>query len=436
MIEPEAIRQFIGQHEPFNVLDAERQSLVIEHLKARYVRRDTHLLEYEQQNDTLYWVRSGLVDIYKPDGSLFHRAAEGEYFGYFSLLLGGRCQHNSRVIEDALLYTLPGEIFQRLRRESLAFDRFFNHAHQERLHQALAGLSGGASPLMSTTLRHYCDRLLHICPADTSIRDAATLMSEHRISSLLIGDSGQLDGILTDRDLRSRVVACGISGDEPVSAVMTDELITIDADALAFEAMLTMTQHTIRHLPIVDRAGVGPLGIVSITDLLRLQSNSSLFLVRDIAKRTSHQQLADVSAKVPAMVAQLVETDARALHVGRVVTTVNDALCRRLIDLAIADLGEPPMPWCWVALGSQARQEQSALSDQDNGLILAEPPTPEADAYFAEFAKRVSDGLDRCGYVYCPGNVMATNPAWRQPLSRWIDCFDRWIDVPKPEALM
>jgi CBS domain-containing protein len=159
--------------------------------------------------------------------------------------------------------------------------------------------------------------------------------------------------------------------------------------------------------------------------------------VGEVWKQDDVAGLVAVSRRLPQMVATLVEADARARDIGRVVTTVSDALTQRLLELAEARLGAPPVPYAWLALGSQARREQTAHSDQDNALLLDDAFDADAhDAYFQDLAAFVCDGLDACGFVYCPGEVMATTDRWRQPLAAWKKTFDGWITEPRPKALM
>jgi len=146
--------------------------------------------------------------------------------------------------------------------------------------------------------------------------------------------------------------------------------------------------------------------------------------------------LIQISAKVPELQVQLATGGATADQVGQAVSAITDALTSRLLEMAEADLGPPPVPYVWMAGGSQARREQSSHSDQDNALLIADHMKPEDDAWFAALAKRVNDGLNACGYVYCPGEVMASNPKWRQPMRMWRKYFTNWIERPDPMALM
>ena len=218
-----------------------------------------------------------------------------------------------------------------------------------------------------------------------TVHEAAKVMSEHRVSSLLVMDGERLAGILTDRDLRTRVLAAGVDPGVGVTGVMTADPVTGGVDALAFEVLLEMVARHIHHLPIVDAAG-RPVGIVTATDLLRLEQANPVYLAGDIARQPDVAGVARVSTRLPQVVQALVEQDASADDIGRVITAVGDAVERRVIALAEAELGPPPVPYCWVALGSRARLEQALAADQDNAIILDDAMRPEHAAWFEALA--------------------------------------------------
>ena len=176
--------------------------------------------------------------------------------------------------------------------------------------------------------------------------------------------------------------------------------------------------------------------MLTTTDLVRAQKSDPVYLIGEIGRQATVDGLQRAARDGPELLRNLIAMDARAVEIGRVATAVTDAITRQLMKQAIARLGEAPVPFVWLAFGSQARQEQTAQSDQDNGLLLADAVQPEHDAYFAALAQHVCDGLNACGYHYCHGGIMATNPRWRQPLRAWQQYFLPWINEPSPEALM
>lgn len=430
------VRDFLARHEPFGDLPEELLAGVPRTLEVRYHRRDSAILEIGGVNDVLYVVRSGAVEVRADDGTLVSRLGPGESFGYTSLLTGDVLSFGVTTLEDTLVYVMPGEVFHRLRRGDAGFDQFYSQALRQRLQRATRRLhrAEDGAALMTTPLRDLITRPPVAVPPDTTIRQAAERMSDQQISSLLIIEGDRLRGLVTDRDLRTRVLARGLDPTGPVAGVMTADPHTMPAGARAFELLLRMTEDNIHHMPVVDEGHV--VGLVSATDLVRLATDNPVYLVGQIRKQTSVSGLAAVSQQFGRVLQRLVEADATADDIGRAVTRVGDAVEKRLLELAEARLGPSPGPYAWMVLGSQARLEQNAASDQDNALVLGDDLRDRQAGYFEDLARFVCDGLDACGYPYCPGDVMATNPRWRQPFTVWRRYFDDWTTTLRPEALL
>jgi CBS domain-containing protein len=197
---------------------------------------------------------------------------------------------------------------------------------------------------------------------------------------------------------------------------------------------MMMMQNNIHHLPITSHGGL--IGMVARSDFMRIETEHPLYLVSDIGKQTTADGIVDACRRLPALIIGQIESDANGEQLGKFITMITDTVTRQLLRIAETEYGPPPCEYAWVAMGSQGRFEQSAKSDQDNALMLSNEATDADDEYFAALAKVVNDGLDACGYVYCPGDVMASNPKWRQPLDQWKHYFHRWITVPEEKALM
>lgn len=289
--------------------------------------------------------------------------------------------------------------------------------------------------LISTPVRSLIRRSPITLPPETPIIDAASVMQTHRISSVLLVKDDHLFGLVTDRDLRDRVVAMGLDSSRPVMEIATLAPLTIDIKRPAFDALLLMARHNVHHVPVMDGREV--VGMVTSSDIIEQQSNSAIYMAGAIYRQESLEGLVEVSGRIKHLQQSLAAAQASAYSTGYVVSAISDALTARLLQLAEIELGPPPVDFAWVAAGSQGRNEQTAKSDQDNCLVLDDAyDESQHGAYFRELSHRVCDGLHACGYVYCPGLVMAMNDQWRQPSRQWWAYFQRWIDQPDPEALM
>ena len=432
-IETREVRDFLRLYPPFDQLPESLLERAARAVKISYHRQGSGENLLDPDNLQLYIVRSGAFEIRSAEGELVDRIDVGGYFGYPSLLTGDAITNRALVIEDGLLYQINEDTFQQLRSQDRHFDRFFNQVHAKRLRRAVRQRDRNHQ-LTQRVQELMVDNPVAVLPG-SSVEAAAQLMTELRISSLLIEENGHLLGILTDRDLRVRVLAQGKSSATGVDEVMTKLPVSIGADAYVFEAVMLMSEHNVHHLPVIDVDG-RICGILSATDVVKSQKSDPVLLIGEISRQDDIAGLQQVSRDIPELLRNLIARDARADEIGRVVTTVTDALTRQLIHQAVVDLGEPPVAFTWLAFGSQGRRDQTAKSDQDNGLLLADDFRPEHDAYFKALAKHVCDGLDACGYDYCNGEVMATTDRWRQPLAAWQDYFRQWINEPSNKALM
>jgi CBS domain-containing protein len=313
--------------------------------------------------------------------------------------------------------------------------------HNAPAHAGAAGIDTGergSEPnlgLMATPVRTLLRREPVVLAPDATILDAARLMREQRVSSVLVLDAGRLVGIVTDRDLRNRVLAAGLDPQRPVADIHTTEPLTVDVNTTAFDAMLLMARMKLNHVPVLE--GERVVGMVTSTDVAERHSTSAVVMAIEIYRQTDIAGLQRVVANVRELQCNLAAADATAQASGRVITAITDAVTIRLLQLAEAQLGAPPVPYAWVAAGSQARREQTARSDQDNCMVLSDDFDEAAHGrYFETLSRTVCDGLDACGYVHCPGEMMAMTERWRQPLARWKQYFHGWTQAPEPKALM
>ncbi len=280
-------------------------------------------------------------------------------------------------------------------------------------------------------------RSLVTCQIGTPVREAARRMTEHDANSIVVlGEEREARGIITDSDLRRRVLGSGRSPEAAVEVVMSAPLVTIGDDSFFFEAMHAMLRHRVHHLVVV-RAGV-PCGVLADRDLVAALARGPLFVARQLDQARSLDQLAELTPARQLAVRVLFRSGASPYDLARITAETNDHLIRRVLTLVEEDLGPPPLPYCWLSLGSGGRREQTLKTDQDNALVYSDPPLELADAsarYFGELAGRVVDALERCGFPRCHGELMGSNPKWCQPLDVWRGYFSRWVRRPEPEAL-
>jgi CBS domain-containing protein len=420
------ITRFLSELPGFEDLDHDQLTATARAIQIGYYKAGSQVLTLGAMNRQLHIVRSGALELRNAEGDLVMRPAEGDVFGFPSLMNAAPLRNQSVAIEDSLIYHLDGDVFAELRRNNDRFDTYFIRLLSDRLLSRpaptkLHGAEGRAVSQLITRPPVTID-------AAATIQEAARKMVDERVSAILVMDEGRFCGITTDRDFRQRVVARGLPVDTSIRDIMSGNPISIDAGDLAYEAALTMMQNKIHHLPVTENGEL--IGMVSRSDFMRIETEHPLYLVNDIAN------IVDACKRLPALIASQISADADGEQLGKFITTITDSVTQQLCRIAESELGSPPCTYAWVALGSQGRHEQSARSDQDNALVLDDSATEADDDYFKAMARIVNDGLDACGYVYCPGDVMASNPKWRKPLQTWKKYFNHWITVPEEEALM
>ncbi len=431
------ILNFLRKYSPFNELPEEELQIAARNTSVAYFKAGTQILEFNQHIDALHVVRSGSIETYHKDGSLFNRLDEGGFFGEAGLLRKGRVRFPVKTIEDTLLYYIPGDLFNRFYDE---YDAFADAVEVEEQHRVSHAVKEHES--RNRTLSARVETLITREPIainkSASIREAACLMTDEKVSSLLIYDDEKRDipaGIITDKDLRKRVLAVDKDASDPVADIMSENLVFVQHNNRVFEAFLTMLRTNLHHLPVLRQSKV--TGVIALSDVARHESQSSLYIVSSIFKQTSIEELSQLVPDVHKSFVRMVEEDANSRIIGSAMATIGRSFKQRLLELAEEKYGPPPVPYCFLALGSMARDEQTVVTDQDNAMVLDDSFDPKLhDEYFLNIAQFVSDGLNACGYTYCTGDIMATNRNWRQPLSKWKQYFTDWIENPSPEKLL
>lgn len=420
------VAAFLRRFPPFDVLAGERlERIAASAQTASYPKGTVILRQSGAPAHHLYVVRSGSVEVLA-DGRLLDLMSEGDVFGQMSIVTGLEPTATIRAHEDTVCYLLDPELAEealgtpggvgfvalslRRRIELLAEDR------------VRAPIDPGLATVGSLVRRPPLT-----CEPDVSIGEAANRMAEERVSSILVR-SREGWGILTDRDLRTRVLASGRGSGTPIAEVMTYPAVSVDSRALAGEALFLMIERRIHHLPVVDERG-DVLGVVTEMDLIS-PGRSSPFAVRAAVERAPDATSAIVAAKgLPGMMGVLVDAKLDPVEIGRVVGGTIDALTARLLDLAVEAIGPPPVPWAWLALGSQARHEQALHTDQDHALVY-EPQggsLDELDPHFAKMARLVTHGLERAGIPRCRAGIIADNRGLRRPVRDWACALRGWM---------
>jgi CBS domain-containing protein len=427
---------FLRHYPPFDALDDADIERIAAAAEVEVHRAGTTIFSQGAEPvGHLRVVRSGAVELVL-DGRVLDLLGVGELFGHASMLSGLPTGFTARADGDTVCYRVPADVARRLlgRPEALQFvtrsllDRGRLVGSGE--HASVQDVAPAQQPVASLMRKP-----LIMCPPETSIRDAAQRMTDTGATSVVVDLDGSL-GILTDRDLRSRVVAGGLSHDAPVSAAMTAPAYTVAGDRLGSEVLLDMLDRGIRHFPVVSATGE-VLGVVDDSDLVAVGTRTSFHLRAGIARAATTAELVDAARDLRPTIVALHRARTAPLHIAAIHSVVTDALIRRLIELVVAEGGEAPAPFAWLALGSLARREALPGSDVDSAVAWAgEDRDPAMIDYALRVGRRVDDGLRACGFRADARGTTAANALLVRSIESWRRAAQSWLEDPTQEQAL
>ncbi len=424
------VATFLARYPPFDSLDEERLARVVAAVEIEHFAPGTVILQQAgAPADHLYVVRKGVVDIVD-DGQVIDQAVEGELFGMWSLLGHVAPTATVRSAEDTLCYLVGANVAAEVL-ETRAGVAFVAASVRRRIVRTSSTRVEEVDPTRYRDVGTLVRRPAVTCSPETPVAEAAASMVRERVSSLLVPGPDGRTGILTDRDLRSRVVAAGRGGDTPVGEVMTAQAETVPSSAMAGEVLLRMLERGFHHFPVTGPGGE-ILGVVTDTDLMGIGRHTPFALKSAVERAADAEAVAAALRGLPDVVEALVDSSADPVDVGHVVGFAIDSSTRRLLELAVAEHGEPPAAWAWLALGSAARQEQALRTDQDHAIAFVGDAA--AGPSLGRLAEFVTSGLEAGGIARCAADVMATNAAMRLPVEAWVHRFEAWMREESPKG--
>jgi len=417
---------FLRKHAPFDGLDEAALRAAAE--AARELRAVAGSVIIRQGGDpspSLFVIVEGTVDVVA-DGRVLDVMGEGEVFGHMSLVTQEEPVATIRCREDTVCLTLDREMASRVlgTRSGAAF---LTESLRRRFDDMAAASREQPIRTVDSTVGSLIRGPALECDPAMSVSRVARAMADARTSAAVVHTPGGI-GIVTDVDLRVRVLAKGLDTSTPVGEIASAPASTVDEDVLAAEALFQMVQGGFHHLPVVSVTGE-VVGIVSETDVIGF-GNDSPFAIRSAIERADDRAACiEAARRLPGSVAALVDAGVDAVHIGHIVGATMDVLTRRLLALAFDEQGPPPVAWAWLAFGSLGRREQALHTDQDHGLAYEGTVADEdrLDPYFATVAEFVTQGMQDAGIPRCEGNMMATSEGLRRSAEGWGQQLATWV---------
>lgn len=442
------IAQFLRTHDPFSGLDDEALERLVERVEVEdFEAGATVFKQGERSQDRVLLVRRGAIELV--DGNrVLDVLGEGELFGHPSMLSGLPFGFEARVQEDSCCYSMPASdaIPLLARRSSLSYLTRSLLRHREPAGAAVEADVASAE-MTQQPARALIRREPVTCAPDRPVREVARVMSEERVNSMVVrAESGEL-GIVTDGDLRDRVVGEGMPVDAPVAEVVSRPLTTVGADAAGADVMLAMLDNDVRHVGVLSPRGE-LLGVLGGIDLVAAEARTPFALRREIARARDKEELSEAAQRLRSTVVALHATKLPHQQIGRVISIVADALIRRMIELAIASEGTTPAEFAWLALGSHGRRETVPSSDVDSGMAWEEEPEQESDeseagpasdgvvGYMRAIAADVEDCIGVVGWSLDPHGVTASSEFSASSMSAWRRSIGNWLQNPTDEKVL
>lgn len=425
------VEDFLNTSAPFDVLDKEQKLELVKHTELIYLTAD-NVGDLQKGKSSLFLIQNGQFSVQDSDAPLRH-LSEGDYFGYTNIMEKRNFSLSINVDSPGLVYCFEASAVTPLF-ELPAIRNFFDGLRNNALQNH--AISDSNSMWLYKGLEDVINKSPVSVDVETSITVAAQIMTNQKVSSLLVTREDKLIGIITDRDLRSRVVAASLDTHLPVSQIMTTNPAQITENRTLFDALALMTERNIHHLPVIDQQTLVPLGMVTASDIIRHQRGNVLFIIGELSKAENLYELTRLSWQLPHYFSAHAKKAGDYDIAGKILSQATDIMTRKLIGFFQQANGKAPMMFAWLVYGSQAREDQTMGSDQDNGLLLAERPSETQAEYFAKMADYVCNGLAKCGIKLCDGNIMASNPKLRLSLEEAIEEAKRWVKAPTKDAIM
>lgn len=425
------VEDFLNTSAPFDMLDKEQKLELVKHTELIYLTAD-NVGDLQKGKSSLFLIQNGQFSVQDSDAPLRH-LSEGDYFGYTNIMEKRNFSLSISVDSPGLVYCFEASAVTPLF-ELPAIRNFFDGLRNNALQNH--AISDSNSMWLYKGLEDVINKSPVSVDVETSITAAAQLMTTQKVSSLLVTREDKLIGIITDRDLRSRVVAASLDIHLPVSHIMTPNPAQIMGNRTLFDALALMTERNIHHLPVIDQQTLVPLGMVTASDIIRHQRGNVLFIIGELSKAENLYELTRLSWQLPHYFSAHAKKAGDYDIAGKILSQATDIMTRKLIGFFQQANGKAPMMFAWLVYGSQAREDQTMGSDQDNGLLLTERPSKTQAEYFAKMADYVCNGLAKCGIKLCDGNIMASNPKLRLSLEEAIEEAKRWVKAPTKDAIM
>ena len=450
----ERIYDFLKDFPPFNVLTKEECLTISRNIKVIYVEENSSIFSInEKVEDCFYVVKEGAIGLFKAKNDLVDKCDDGDIFGLRALVRQGNYLLTAKAIEESIIYSISSEFFNSIISHNVEANKFlmasfvtntnkpYDSENKDALFAHDKNLNNDLSNFTEVQTAQYSKNPI-VCSKKATIQEAAIIMTNRRVGSIVITENNKPVGIITDKDLRTKIATGDCLIKESVTKIMSSPVITYPRDITVAEAQIAMLQNRITHLCITEDGTIDSdlCGIMSEHDIIVIRGNNPSVLVKEVKRAKDAESLKYIRLKAQNLLERYLEQGIPIAFISKIISSINDVLTKRAIELSISEMPhEPQTTFGWLALGSQGRKEQLLLTDQDNALVFEDVSDNDYKTikpYFIELAKKVTEKLNVIGFEYCPADMMASNTKWCLSVSEWKAQFKKWITRPDEDRIM
>ena len=440
------VAYFLKDVPPFSELTAEDRDQVAQKITVKYCEAEEFIFkEGDDQNGFCYVLNQGNIKLLKAQGNtqfLVDQCEPGDIFGVRSIITGNPYSMTAQCEEESLIYAIPQDYFEELFKTNNEFSNYFASGYAAGQVIVRSDQDHTSRPNYQPTgeALTYSKYVVN-CQQDETIQQAAQIMSGHNVGSIIVVDDHHFTiGIVTDTDLRNKVLAEGLDAHTPISTLMSAPVKTIKPSVTLSEALMEMIRSGVHHLAVTDEGTANSrlCGIISDHDIMLAQQNHPASLIKSIKRSNDPLIWKQIRDKAELLLEDYLLQGIDVSLVASLITKINDTIIEKALDKVLEDIPESAeISFTWLSLGSEGREEQLLRTDQDNAILFEDSDQHEEhQKILLKVAESVNEMLMTCGFEKCPADIMAQNPEFCQPLSVWKDYFSKWIATPDPKSVM
>ena len=450
----ERIFDFLKDFPPFNFLDKDELYSISANVQVIYLENNSYIFnQNEKVHDSFYIVKDGAIGVFRDDTILVDKCDEGDIFGLRAIIAKDDYLLSAKSIEESIVYSISSDILETIIEKNDDANKFLLASFATNTRNPYSDDDKGVLFANIETLQKNESSFTEVqsadysknpvtCKVNTSIKEAALTMTNKHVGSIVIVENKKPLGIITDKDLRTKIATGTVSIDETVDKIMSSPVITFPEYITVAEAQIAMLQNKITHLCITKNGTPDSelCGILSEHDIIVIHGNNPSVLIKEVKRAKSAETLKIIRDKAQDLLKGYLEQNIPIFFVSKIISAITDAITKKAIEISLDEMdSKPPVKFGWLALGSQGRSEQLLLTDQDNALVFEDVQKEKyrkTHNYFLKLAQKVTHKLNTVGYEFCPADMMASNKKWCLPLTQWKQQFDNWITHPDEDKIM